>query len=98
MLVLGLGDGFKDQEIMKMKVLGVSNDEIGFYYTNLKREKSIKLLKVYVPHIWPKNGHNYCHMFSYDFPMIFLWTCRRQRLPCPQACSNVSQDRLQSVC
>ena len=29
MLVLGLGDGFKNAEIMELSVLGFSNNEIG---------------------------------------------------------------------
>ena len=39
MLVLGLGDGFKNQEIMKMRVSGLSTNEIGILLYQSEAEK-----------------------------------------------------------
>ena len=45
MLVLGFGDGFKNQEIMKMKVLGLSNNGIGIILYQSEAEKINKAIK-----------------------------------------------------
>ena len=74
MLVLGLGDGFKNQEIMKMRVSGLSNDEIGVLLYQSEAEtidKAIKsIIQIHFPHKWPKKCHNYYLMF---FHLILLW-------------------------
>ena len=45
MMVLGLGDGFKNQEIMKMKVSGLSNNEIGILLYQSEAEEIKKAIK-----------------------------------------------------
>ena len=55
MLVLGLGDGLKNQEIMEFGVWGVLMKS-WFYYTNLKQINSRKLLHLIFIHIFTING------------------------------------------
>ena len=45
MLVLGLGDGFKNQEIMEIRVSGLSNNEIGILLYQNEAEKINKAIK-----------------------------------------------------
>ena len=45
MLVLGLGDGLKNQEIMKMMVWGLQNTEIGILLYQTEAEKINKAIK-----------------------------------------------------
>ena len=44
MLVLGLGDGFKNQEIMKMRVSGLSSNEIGILLHQIEAEEIKKAI------------------------------------------------------
>ena len=72
MLVLGLGDGFKNPQIMEFGVLGLQNNESGFYYINLKRINSRKLLKVLFKHISPINGPKMAIIISIVIMQLFL--------------------------
>ena len=45
MLVLGLGDGFKNQEIMDLGALGLSNNEIGILLYRSEAERNNKAIK-----------------------------------------------------
>ena len=85
MLVLGLGDGFKNQETMKFVVFGLQNNEIGIWLYQSEADQFQEAFKPIIispqfPHKWPQNCHNYSNMFSYGFPMI-----PRKRLKMPSA-------------
>ena len=73
MLVFGLGDGFRNQEIMTFGVLGLENNESGFYCTDLKQKKWIKLLKVLSKHNSPIHGRKIAIIIAIFFRMIFRW-------------------------
>ena len=44
MLVLGLSDGFENNEIMDFLLLGLSNNEIGIFLYQCEAEKSNKAI------------------------------------------------------
>ena len=74
MLVLGLGDGLKNYEIMEFGVCAFQIMKSGFYYTDLKQNKSRKLLNLLLKYISTINGPNtviIIPIFSYDFPIDF---------------------------
>ena len=77
MLVLGLGDGFENQDIMNMRVSGLSNNEIGILLHQNEAEQINKAIKsiiwTHFPHKWSKNHHNHNHMFPILFLRFFLW-------------------------
>ena len=72
-LVLGLGDGFKNPEIMEFAVLGFSNNEIRILLYQYGAEKSIKLLKLLFKYIFTINGPEMTIIIPIIRPMIFLW-------------------------
>ena len=78
MLVLGLGDGFQNKEIMNIWVLGLFQImKSGFYYTILKQKKAIKLLQILFKYISTIRCHKMTIIIaiflSYDSIMILLY-------------------------
>ena len=67
----------ENQEIMENQDLMFKIMKSGFSCTNLKRNKSITPLNLFLIiillHILPPNRHNNYYKFSYDFPMISHW-------------------------
>ena len=68
MLVLGLGDGFKNPEIMDFEFWAFKVMKSGFYGTKLKQINSMKLLKVLFKHIPPIN----CSIMAIIITIFFL--------------------------
>ena len=72
MLVVGLADGFKTQEIMEFGILVFKIMKSGFNCTNLEKINSRKLLNLLFQHISPINDLTNATIVPIVFPMSFL--------------------------
>ena len=69
---MGLGDGFKNQEIMEFGDFDVEIMKSGFYSTNLEQINSRKLLNLLFKHVSQINDPKNVIIIPICFSMIFL--------------------------
>ena len=73
MLVLGLGDGLKNKEIMDFfEFWAFKKMKSGFYCTNLKQINSRKLLKVVFKYIFTIDDQKIALIIPRNSPMVLL--------------------------
>ena len=69
---LGLGDGFKNQEMMEFEILMFKIMKSGFCYTNPEQIDSRKFLNLLCRHISLINNPRMTIIILMYFPMFFL--------------------------